>query len=63
MGAMEGICTTDAVSRFTCPGGKTFFIASVIWGLIGPQRIFSGEGIYKNLQCKWRDPTHHSHSP
>lgn len=26
---------------------------AVIWGLIGPQRIFSGSGIYKNLQYFW----------
>lgn len=28
MGALDGICTSDAVSRFTCPGGKVFFTAS-----------------------------------
>ncbi|KAI0133875.1 small oligopeptide transporter [Xylariales sp. AK1849] len=53
MGAIDGICTTDAVARFTCPNGRVFFTASVIWGLIGPQRIFSGTGIYKNLQFFW----------
>lgn len=52
MGSIEGVCTSDAIARFTCPGGRVFFTASVIWGLIGPQRIFSGTGIYGNLQCE-----------
>jgi OPT family oligopeptide transporter len=30
-----------------------FFTASVIWGLIGPNRIFGSDGIYKNLQYFW----------
>ncbi|KAK6206031.1 hypothetical protein LQW54_007970 [Pestalotiopsis sp. IQ-011] len=53
LGAIDGICTPDAVARFTCPNGKVFFTASVIWGLIGPQRIFSGSAIYANLQYFW----------
>jgi hypothetical protein len=53
MGAIDGVCTDQAVSRFTCPNGSVFFTASVLWGLIGPMRIFSGTGIYKNLQYFW----------
>jgi hypothetical protein len=53
MGAIEGICTADAVARFTCPGGRVFFTASILWGLIGPARIFTGTGIYKNTQYFW----------
>ena len=28
-------------------------IIGIIWGLIGPQRMFSGPGIYTNLQYFW----------
>jgi hypothetical protein len=30
-----------------------FFTASVIWGLIGPQRIFGPSGIYNKLHFFW----------
>lgn len=53
MGALEGVCTETASAHFTCPNGRVFFTASILWGLIGPARIFSGTGIYKNLQYFW----------
>ena len=28
--------------KFTCLGGRTFFLASVLWGVIGPRRFFNG---------------------
>ncbi|XP_002991411.2 oligopeptide transporter 7 [Selaginella moellendorffii] len=34
---------------WTCPGDTIFYDASVIWGLIGPQRIFGDLGLYKSL--------------
>jgi OPT family oligopeptide transporter len=52
-GNIEGICTPKQAARFTCPNGRVFFNASIIWGLIGPQRIFSGPGIYTGLQYFW----------
>lgn len=52
-GSLKGVCTPDAVAHFTCPNGSVFFTASVLWGLIGPARIFSGTGIYRNLQYFW----------
>ncbi|KAL3527221.1 hypothetical protein ACH5RR_011877 [Cinchona calisaya] len=33
-------------SPWTCPGDHVFYDASVIWGLIGPQRIFGNLGYY-----------------
>ena len=33
----------------TCPNGKVFFNASIIWGVIGPQRQFSHGQIYYGL--------------
>lgn len=43
------ICTPHQKNKFTCPGGHVFFSASVIWGLLGPARIFSPGQIYSGL--------------
>ena len=48
-GAIDNICDQENVHHFTCPGGRVFFNASVIWGLIGPQRIFSAGQIYNSM--------------
>jgi hypothetical protein len=37
--AVEGLCTSAQKNHFTCPNGRVFFNASIIWGLIGPQRV------------------------
>lgn len=39
-----GICTTDQPDNFTCPNESVYYSASVIWGVIGPRRVF--EGLY-----------------
>lgn len=39
-GNIEGICTSEQAEGLTCPGAKTFYNASVIWGLVGPKRMF-----------------------
>ncbi|KAF3347535.1 hypothetical protein VdG2_04257 [Verticillium dahliae VDG2] len=46
---VEGVCTPEQVDRFTCPGARVFFAASVIWGLLGPARMFSPGQIYSGL--------------
>ncbi|ORY69704.1 OPT family small oligopeptide transporter [Pseudomassariella vexata] len=46
---IEGVCEPTQVNHFTCPGGRVFFSASVIWGLIGPARMFSPGQIYSGL--------------
>ncbi|PNP38606.1 hypothetical protein TGAMA5MH_09477 [Trichoderma gamsii] len=43
------VCDEQQPERFTCPGGRVFYSASVIWGLIGPGRIFSPGQIYSGL--------------
>ncbi len=37
---IDGICTPAAKGYFTCPQISTFATASLIWGAIGPQRMF-----------------------
>jgi OPT family small oligopeptide transporter len=48
-GAIDNICAHDQVNHFTCPGGEVFFNASVIWGLIGPSRIFGIGALYSPM--------------
>lgn len=38
---IPNICTPEAKDGFTCPGVTTFTTSSIIWGAIGPKRIFS----------------------
>ncbi|KAJ4353662.1 uncharacterized protein N0V89_005392 [Didymosphaeria variabile] len=46
---IEDVCELTQKQRFSCPGGRVFFSASVIWGLLGPQRMFSPGQIYSAL--------------
>ncbi|KAL9257449.1 Oligopeptide transporter 4-like protein [Drosera capensis] len=49
---IPNICNTallSADSPWTCPSDRVFFDASVIWGLIGPKRIFGHHGDYKAM--------------
>jgi OPT family oligopeptide transporter len=38
---IEDICTPHQKQGFTCPLSTTFATASIIWGAVGPQRLFS----------------------
>lgn len=49
LGSIPDVCEPDQADHFTCPGGRVFFSASVIWGLIGPDRMFSPGRIYSGL--------------
>ncbi|KAF9624539.1 hypothetical protein IFM89_011713 [Coptis chinensis] len=43
------ICDTDNLpegSPWTCPGDEVFYNASIIWGVVGPQRMFGNLGLY-----------------
>ncbi|MQM14203.1 hypothetical protein Taro_047133 [Colocasia esculenta] len=50
--SIENICDVEALhpdSPWTCPKYRVTFDASVIWGLIGPGRLFGHGGLYRNL--------------
>ncbi|KAK7282921.1 hypothetical protein RIF29_12042 [Crotalaria pallida] len=52
LGSIPNICNTDLLppdSEWTCPNDRVFFDASVIWGLVGPWRIFGPKGNYSYL--------------
>ncbi|KAI7865237.1 OPT family small oligopeptide transporter [Spinellus fusiger] len=48
MDTVKDICTKAAVP-FTCPNATTFYSASIIWGAIGPQKIFGPGSPYSVL--------------
>ncbi len=49
MNNIPGVCTMDAPNRFTCPYVTSFFTASVLWGTIGPRKVFGEGGMYSLL--------------
>ncbi|KAF6758842.1 glutathione transporter [Ephemerocybe angulata] len=46
---IEDMCTPGQKAGFVCPGSNTFFTASVIWGGVGPGRLFSPGRLYSPL--------------
>jgi OPT family oligopeptide transporter len=40
-------------SHFTCPNGRAFFSSSIVWGVIGPQRMFGAGSAYVNFNWFW----------
>ncbi|KAI0379172.1 small oligopeptide transporter [Hypomontagnella monticulosa] len=53
LGTIPNVCADDQADNYTCPNGRVFFTASVIWGAIGPARMFSGGALYSSLQWFW----------
>ncbi|GKV18804.1 hypothetical protein SLEP1_g29140 [Rubroshorea leprosula] len=50
--SIQDICDVEALhpdSPWTCPKYRVTFDASVIWGLIGPTRLFGPGGLYRNV--------------
>jgi OPT family small oligopeptide transporter len=42
-------CSPDQPNNFICPSTTTFAQASIIWGAIGPQRMFGPGALYSSL--------------
>ncbi|KEY68656.1 hypothetical protein S7711_00534 [Stachybotrys chartarum IBT 7711] len=53
LGHIPDVCQLDQPNHYTCPGGRVFFTASIVWGAIGPARIFTGSATYSSLQWFW----------
>lgn len=51
LNSIPNICNIpeNSPSPWTCPSDTVFFDASVIWGLVGPRRIFGDQGVYGAL--------------
>ena len=43
---IQDICTPHQKQGFICPGSTTFATASIIFGAVGPQRLFSPGALY-----------------
>ncbi|KAJ7834593.1 OPT oligopeptide transporter protein-domain-containing protein [Mycena olivaceomarginata] len=46
LGNIENLCSTKNTDRFTCNGTRVVYNASLIWGTIGPQRMFQSGQTY-----------------
>lgn len=49
LGHIKGICDTDQPNGYTCPQGRVNFTSSIIWGAIGPARLYSVGKQYSGL--------------
>ena len=49
MNSIPGVCTTTQKDHYTCPGINQFFTAAVLWGTIGPKKVFGKGGQYTTL--------------
>ncbi|RDW75767.1 putative small oligopeptide opt family protein [Coleophoma crateriformis] len=47
------LCSSDQVNNYNCPNASVYGTASVLWGLIGPARIFGAGATYSALQYFW----------
>ncbi|KAH6900541.1 OPT oligopeptide transporter protein-domain-containing protein [Thelonectria olida] len=43
---LKDVCTEKAAYRFFCPGINTFFMAAVLWGTVGPKKMWGIRGQY-----------------
>ncbi|KAI0477593.1 OPT family small oligopeptide transporter [Xylariaceae sp. FL0804] len=53
LGNIPDVCAVDQPSHFECPNGRAFFSASIVWGVIGPQRMFGSGSLYANFNWLW----------
>lgn len=53
LGNIPLMCDPEQPQGFTCPGATTFFNASVIWGVIGPARMFGPGAIFSWINWFW----------
>ncbi|KAI9266013.1 OPT family small oligopeptide transporter [Sporodiniella umbellata] len=48
MDTIPDICETS-VGVWTCPNARVFYSASIIWGTIGPQKMFGADSPYSSM--------------
>ncbi|GLJ16463.1 hypothetical protein SUGI_0280290 [Cryptomeria japonica] len=50
--SVDGLYDTNKTGNlWTCPIDNVFYTASIIWGVIGPRRMFGNLGVYE--KCNW----------
>lgn len=53
LGHIDKMCDLEQASRFSCPNGRAFFASSVVWGVLGPRRMFGAGSMYAQLNWFW----------
>ncbi|TKW51611.1 Sexual differentiation process protein isp4 [Colletotrichum tanaceti] len=53
LGHIEDCCALTQHAHFTCPNGRAFFSSSIVWGVIGPRRMFGAGSIYQDFNYFW----------
>ncbi|PVH94456.1 OPT family small oligopeptide transporter [Periconia macrospinosa] len=53
LGNIPDVCSRLQKDHFTCPNGRAFFSSSIVWGVIGPQRMFGPGSIYSGIHYYW----------
>lgn len=48
---IKDFCQPNQASKFTCPDARTYYNASVMWGAMGPKKIFND--VYPILRWCW----------
>jgi OPT family small oligopeptide transporter len=43
---IPGVCTATQKDHYTCPAINQFFTAAVLWGTVGPKKVFGKGGMY-----------------
>ncbi|RBA21790.1 OPT family small oligopeptide transporter [Fusarium proliferatum] len=46
---VKDICESDQPNKYTCPQGRVNFSSSIVWGAVGPARLYSVGKIYAGL--------------
>lgn len=46
---VNDICESDQPNKYTCPQGRVNFSSSIVWGAVGPARLYSVGKIYSGL--------------
>ncbi|KAF1348503.1 OPT family small oligopeptide transporter [Delphinella strobiligena] len=49
LGNVKDICAVDQPNGYTCPQGRVNYSSSIIWGAIGPSRMYSVGKMYSGL--------------
>jgi OPT family small oligopeptide transporter len=53
LGNIPEVCARLQKNHFTCPNGRAFFSSSIVWGIIGPHRMFGPGSIYSSIHYYW----------
>ncbi|RDA93324.1 hypothetical protein CP533_2015 [Ophiocordyceps camponoti-saundersi (nom. inval.)] len=53
LGNVHGVCDNMQPDHFSCPNGRAFFSATVVWGVVGPRRMFGAGSMYANINWFW----------